>query len=587
MESSATDAPAAPAAPRELTARALIFGCVAGALLSAGNVYTGLKTGFIDGGSITAALVAFAFFAVMKRFSPKAFGPRENNIAQTTAASAAIMGFAIGLPSGFPALTMMGRSFEGWALPFWGIAIGVVGIIVAGTLRQKLIREEKLPFPTGAATAEVIETIGAARQVALRRAGLLIGTALFAAAFAWFRDGKPAVIPQGWMFNVVVMGTTLSAIFVGMSWSPVMIATGMFMGERAAFSMLGGGVVSWVILAPWLVRIGAVPAATYSDCNSWLIWPGVGMLLAGGFAPLFFDWRGILRAFRDLVSVATRRGSSAAVVVDESTRMPWAKTVFGLAVALLVVIAVGAFHVGFFVAFLGLSFALVLSNVCARTAGETDLAPVGAFGTITQLALMGHGVTGSIIGGGIVSGAASQASQTLWAFKAGERFGASPRAQLTAQLLGCVVGSVSCVPAYYLLVRAYGIGTVALPAPSALTWKATALAVQSGLSAMPRYSAIAGLIGFGLGLLFAVLSRTRFSRYVPTPTAMGMGMITLFSLSMAASVGGIILLAARKLRRPGASDANLMAVAAGGIAGESIMGVIIAALIAAGLLTPG
>ena len=59
---------AAPARERELTPRALIFGCLLGALLAAGNVYTGLKTSFIDGGGITTALLGFAFFSTFKRF---------------------------------------------------------------------------------------------------------------------------------------------------------------------------------------------------------------------------------------------------------------------------------------------------------------------------------------------------------------------------------------------------------------------------------------------------------------------------------------------------------------------------------------
>jgi uncharacterized oligopeptide transporter (OPT) family protein len=45
---------------RELTARAVAAGCLIGALLAAGNVYTGLKTGFIDSGAMTATLVSFA-----------------------------------------------------------------------------------------------------------------------------------------------------------------------------------------------------------------------------------------------------------------------------------------------------------------------------------------------------------------------------------------------------------------------------------------------------------------------------------------------------------------------------------------------
>jgi putative OPT family oligopeptide transporter len=585
MESSVPEIAVAPPPtaerPRELTFRALAYGVVVGAVLSAGNVYSGLKTGFIDGGSIMAALIAFAFFAMIRRLSPASFGERENNIAQTTAASASIMGFAIGLPSSFPALQLMGFSYAPWALSAWGLGLGIIGIFVAAKLREKLVRVDKLPFPTGAATAEVIETLATARQTGMSRAVLLITAAVLAAAFAWFRDGKPAVIPQAWMVDAVIAGSALSALTVGINWSPMMISIGMLMGARAGLSMLLGAVISWIVIAPQLVHTGLVAGANYSALNGWLIWPGVGMLIAGSFVPILADWRAIARSFGDLVGLLARQAPRSAPVDD----LPAGKTLLVLSFGVVVVLGVAVFHVGFAVPIIGLLFALVLANVCARSAGETDMAPTGAFGTITQLVLTGNGLSGSVLGGSIVAGAAAQTSQTLWAFKAGERLDGSPRAQLKAQLLGCIVGSVTAVPAYYLITRAYGIATVALPTPSALSWKATAEAVQHGLSAMPPYSPAAGLIGFALGLVLALLLRTRFGRFVPLPTAMGMAIITPFSLSMSMCVGGLIVALARKARP--SSEPTVMAIAAGGLAGESVMGVVIAALIASGLLAPG
>src|SRR5256885_9220675 len=95
--------------PRELTPRALLMGCAIGVVLAAANVYTGLKTSFIDGGSITAALLGFTFFATFKRLSRRPYAALENNITQTTAASAAIMGFVLGISGPVPALSMMGH----------------------------------------------------------------------------------------------------------------------------------------------------------------------------------------------------------------------------------------------------------------------------------------------------------------------------------------------------------------------------------------------------------------------------------------------------------------------------------------------
>jgi uncharacterized oligopeptide transporter (OPT) family protein len=147
-----------------MTARALLMGCGIGALLAAGNCYMCLKVAYIDGGSITAALLGFTFFATFKRLARRPYTALEANITQTTAASAGIMSFTLGVAGPIPAFTMMGHDFPAWSLVVWGTCIGIIGIVVAASLRRKLVIAEKLPFPTGTATAEVIETIYAATR---------------------------------------------------------------------------------------------------------------------------------------------------------------------------------------------------------------------------------------------------------------------------------------------------------------------------------------------------------------------------------------------------------------------------------------
>ena len=83
------------------------------------------------------------------------------------------MSFVLGAGGPLSALTLMGQTYPGWLLLLWTIALGVLGILLAVSLRNKLIVVEDLPFPTGTATAEVIETIHAARHSALHRARLL------------------------------------------------------------------------------------------------------------------------------------------------------------------------------------------------------------------------------------------------------------------------------------------------------------------------------------------------------------------------------------------------------------------------------
>jgi putative OPT family oligopeptide transporter len=579
------DAPAPLAAPRELTLRAVLLGCAIGAVLAAGNVYTGLKTSFIDGGSITAAVLGFTFFATFRRRGGLPYSALENNITQTTAASAAVMGFVLGTSGSLPALAMMGRTYPAWQLCVWGIALGLLGIFLAAALRKKLILKEALPFPTGVATAEVIETIYAAREAAVHRARLLVGAGLFAMYITWLRDGQPAILPQVLALPLSIAGVSAAALTVGISWSPLLASTGVFMGLRNAASMLLGGGVTWLVLAPWLLRRHIVQTPSYSAFVAWLVWPGVGLMMGSAFTMMAIDRGSALRSLRDLKSLLRRRPRRDGPPAAETAagRLPFQKTLVLASVAALVVIGRSAFGLHPALTLLALSLSVVLAGVCARAAGETDIAPIGSVGMLTQLVFGGYGVVTSLVTGAITAGDASQTAQTLWALKAGQRLKASVRAQLGGQIIGAVVGGLVVVPVYYVITQTYRLGSEAMPAASALSWKATAEAVRGGFSAMPAGGPQAGAIGFALGVALCLIGRTAFGRFVPSPTALGMSVLTPASLSATAFLGALAA-ALVKRRWPKISDGAIASIAAGGIAGESIMGVLIALLAATGLL---
>jgi uncharacterized oligopeptide transporter (OPT) family protein len=589
MDRAAEELPPAAIDPRpaprtlELTPRALIVGSAIGVILSVGNGYMGLKTSFIDGGSVMAALLGFGIFAAFKRVARTPYSALENNVTQTVASSAAIMGYTIGLPGAIPALSLLGTQYPAWGLAVWGIGLGFVGIVVATLLRRKLILAERLPFPTGAATAEVIETISASRETALQRTRFLLGAAVVAAAFAWFRDGRPAFIPQATMFGGTLLGVALASVNVGVSFSPLMFWTGVMIGPRSGLSMLLGAVLAWVVASPILVHKGITQAASFGACSAWLVWPGVGLLLASSFVPLVMDWRAFVRSFRDIPSLLRRRAEGVDAIEIARDRFRLAKPLLLVSVVVLIVVGRMAFALPPLVIGVGLMIALLLANVCARSAGETDIAPTGSVGTMTQLMFTGNGPVPSLMAASITAGVATQTSQMLWAFKAGDRLRASARAQIWAQLLGAVVGALVAVPVYLVMTRAYAIGSEAMPAPSAMSWKATAEAVRGGLAAMPPYAPLAGGLAFVAGTILCALAPTRWGRYLPSAAAMGMAVLTPFALSFTAAVGGLVLMALKRFR-PATSDANIMSAAAGGIAGESVMGVVIAALIATGLL---
>ena len=567
-------------APRELTLRAILMGCAIGILLAAGNVYTSIKTGYIDGGSISAAVLGFSFFAIFRRRGSAPYSIAENNITQTTAASAAVMAFALGAGGPLSALTMMGQTYPGWLLLLWTTALGLLGILLAVALRNKLIVVEELPFPTGTATAEVIETIHAARDSALHRARLLSLAGIASMYVAWFRDGPSGIIPQAWTPAITIGGLAAANMGMGVSWSPLLASTGVLMGLRGAASMLLGAAITWLVIAPRLFHAGLVTSPEYTAFVSWLVWPSVGLMLPSAFLPLILDWRTAWRSMRDLSSMVRARGAGAQRV---RPLVPLQKPIFVLCLVVLVLVVHATFGVHPLLTLLALVISVVTGGVCARAAGETDFAPVGQLGTAMQLGFGAHSATNAIVAGSISMGTSTQVSQTLWAFKAGKRLNASPRAQVIAQIIGALVGALVVVPVYFVVIHAYRLGSEAMPATTAISWKATAEAVQGGLASLPKSGPPAAAIGIAVGTILTLLGRSRFARFVPSPTAIAMAFLSPASLTVTVFLGAVAA-ALFQRRWPKTAEESLTSAAAGGVAGESIMGVLIAALIAFGII---
>lgn len=546
----------------ELTLRALIAGSLLGAMLAAANVYTGLKTASIDGGSITASVLAVALF----RGARRRFGPLENNVTQTIASSAAVMASTVGVLGPVPALAMSGYAAEPWLLVGWGLALGALGVLVAAVLRPQLISADGLPFPTGLATAEVIEATASGAGSVLRRAGALAAAALLAGAFGWLRDG-PGLIPQAFLLPGAILGTDMAALSLGVSYSPLLFSTGLLIGARAAGAMLLGSLLAWAWIAPVLIDRGVVADA--DAARDWLIWPGASLMLASSLTSLLLEWPAIRRGLRDLGKV--RAGGRAFAWLALSC------------VAATVVVARLAFGLTPLATLACLALSLVLCVVCARSAGETDVAPVGAMGGVAQLMFGGAGNVASLSAGSVVSGTATHTAQTLWAFKTGERLRASVRAQVLAALVGVTIGALIVVPTYEVLARVYGIGTARMPAPGVMSWKATADAVRGGLAALPPHAATAALLGLAGGALGSLLASTRYARWLISPVALGIGFLTPPALGATVFLGGLALLGLER-RWPRWSAEHVSSIAGGAIAGESLFAVVLAALIAAGVV---
>jgi uncharacterized oligopeptide transporter (OPT) family protein len=283
----------------QFTWRAVLTGVVLAFVLSSCNVYLGLKLGIGLNMAITAALLAYGFWAGVHALTPaRPLGLLENNISLTAAAAGASVASA-GLVGPIPALTMLtGQALPWYWLTLWIFSVCLVGISVAIGLRRQMILVDKLPFVTGVATAETLRALYSTGREALRRVIALTAAAVVAAAFSLAGQIFPF-----WPAQVVlpvtfsVKGLAAKALTFGLNTTLLFYAVGGLIGIRVCVSLALGAVLAWGVLAPTLIQSGylrlevaetlsALPAgvvlhpepdghARYDRTKHQLVWKGV------------------------------------------------------------------------------------------------------------------------------------------------------------------------------------------------------------------------------------------------------------------------------------------------------------------------
>ena len=585
------------ASERELTLRAVLTGALLGGVLSLCNIYSGLRIGWGFNMSITAALLGWGMWSLFTTGRPHArFSKLENNLNQTGASAGASISSA-GLVSAIPAWTMItGHSLSWPALAAWLFTISMVGVVVGIGLRRQMIEVDRLPFANGIAAAETLDKIhsatGAADKEATGKLRALLGSA---AAAALLKLGTHLASISQLKLPITFALTearraSLHNLTISFDASPLMIAVGALGSLRTGITVLAGGLFSWGVLAPWVIRNGWAEmgpddagVAWFGPVVRWLLWPGVAMMVSSSLTSVAFSWRSIVRAFRGGGAPSTREADEGRppVGADVSTRTLW----------ILVAVVTIASSAGQYLLFeiplpmgvLATLMTFALATVAGRVSGETTITPVGAMGKVTQLVfgiLRPGDATANLMSANVTGGAAAQTGDLLHDLKTGWLVGASPRAQAIAQSAGVLGGALIGSAAYLLMIPdpARMLLTDEWPAPAVATWRAVAELFARGLEAMPEGALGAMLIAGALGIALAVLEKVlpeKTRGLVPSPASLGLSFTIQAWTCINLFLGS---LAGWALRRwaPAWSKQYLTPIASGVIAGESLMGVGIA-----------
>ncbi|MFT9848119.1 OPT family oligopeptide transporter [Aneurinibacillus sp. REN35] len=574
----------------EMTWTAIILGGVLAILFGAANAYLGLIVGMTVSASIPAAVISMAILrGVLRRNSIL-----ENNTVQTITSVGESL--AAGVIFTVPALFIWKLQPSLTTIAFIALAGGILGIIMMIPLRKALIVKEHgvLPYPEGTACAEVLiagEKGGGLAKLVF--SGLGIG-----ALFKFIADGIKAFPSE---IETTIRGFKNAA--VGMDTLPSLLGVGFIIGPRIAGYMLAGAVLGWLGLIPLISYFGAFapspifPATSpISELGFWDIWSnylryiGAGAVAFGGIVSLFKAMPTIASSFTiAMKGFNSTRGSNGAGVLRTEQDMPL-PYIIGLVIILISVLAFfPGIHIGIPGALLVMLFGFFFVTVSSRIVGIVGSSsnPVSGM-TIAALILITlilklmdfSGQTGMIAAitiGAVICIAAAMAGDTSQDLKTAFLVGATPKYQQYALMYGVFITSLTIGSVLTLLDQAYGFGSKNLPAPQATLMMMVVEGIMDGN--LPWTLVFIGMAAAALVELMGIGS---------LPFAVGLYLP--IHLSTPIMLGGLIRgMIERREKKEEVRKLKLergILLSSGFIAGEALMGIMIAIAVSAGIVLP-
>ena len=612
--------------PREMTVKAVALGIFLAFVFGSANAYLGMKAGQTVAATLPAAVIAMALFRI-----PAMRGTiLEQNIARTAASvgEALVAGAVFTIPA-FVMVEVDGHRlwtdlrshyWEATAILLCGGLIGVFFIIL---LRRPLVVDAKLPWPESVAAANLVkagaESSDAPKYIfsAMAFAGLLqvlksdkglLILREYVEGFIAF----PRAVVNHFNFQKQTIGSVVHA--GGIPWatpnlSPALIGIGYIIGPRYAFVNAAGGVLAWWVLIPLLLffdpdlprRMTAAPGVT-TDVLAYTVWYNivrpiaVGMMLVGAGTTLFSMRTSLVESFRGAFQLKSAGPVAAVAREDRDIPLKW---VIAATLALLVPITATYYaFTGDWVAAGVAALAMTLTGFLLSAVGGYLAGLVGVSNqplsglTLTALILSAllllavgvHGAAGmaAVLGvAAVVATACSVSGSLIQDFKAGHLLGGTPWKMQAVEIVTVALLSFFLMGPIIALHEANlatgGIGGRALPAP------------QAGLMAQLAKGIVGGDMAWGLLAMGIALGLALLATGARSPMLIAVGMYLPFDTSAALALGGLIKFVVDvRSRRRNDEDKLLIEdrgtfIASGMIAGEAIMGIVLAVTFLAGV----
>ncbi|XP_038685547.1 metal-nicotianamine transporter YSL3-like [Tripterygium wilfordii] len=606
---------------KQITIRGLIASLVIGVMYSVAVMKLNLTTGVLPNLNVSVALLAFVFIRTWTNLLQKAgfvttsFTPQENTIIHTCAVTCYSIAIGGGFGSYLLGLNMKtyvqaGVNTEGnnpwstkepeigWMTGFLFVT-SFVGLLALVPLRKLMIIDYKLTYPSGTATALLINGFHHPKGDKIAKKQVFGFARSFSFSFLWaffrwlYSGGDQCGFAQFPTFGLKAWKNSFYFDF-----SMLYVGAGMICSHLVNLSLLLGAVLSWGIMWPSIHgRKGAwfpvnLPETSMKSLSGYKVFVSIALILGDGLYNflkiLFFTAKNIRERVRRIHArvIRTSERDNLNLAVDDLKRnelftresIPlWVACAGYMIFSVISIIVIPFMFPALKWYFVLVAYILApsLSFCNAYGAGLTGMNMAYDYGKVALFVLAAisekeNGVVAGLVGCGIIKSIISISSDSMHDMKIGHLTLTSPRSMILSKAIGTVMGCVVAPLTFFLFYKAFNVGDGEYKAPYAILYRNMAILGVEGFSTLPQHCLYLcyGFFAFAMTVnLIRDMSPKNIGKWVPLPMVMAMPFLIGAYYTIDMCIGSVIVFAWHKINR---TKAELMvpAVAPGLICGD-------------------
>ncbi|CAH1433353.1 unnamed protein product [Lactuca virosa] len=612
----------------QLTLRAFVVSFILGILFTFIVMKLNLTTGIIPSLNVSAGLLGFFFVKTWTKFLDKSgllkqpFTRQENTVIQTCVVATSGIAFSGGFGSYLFGMSeiIAKQSHEAnaeqntknpslvWMIAFLFV-VSFLGLFSVVPLRKIMIIDFKLIYPSGTATAHLINSFHTPQGAKLAKKQVRALGKFFSFSFLWgffqwfFTGGDGCGFSSFPTFGLKAYENKFFFDF-----SATYVGVGMICPYLINVSLLVGSILSWGIMWPLINEKKGdwypadLKSSSLHGLQGYRVFIGIAMILGDGLynfvKVLGHTLYGLYHQFKDhrfnpntpITGNSPPDLPSLSYDDQKRTRLflkdqipVWIAITGYLTIAIVSAATLPhIFHQlkWYYIATIYI-FAPALAFCNAYGCGLTDWSLASTYGKLAIFVIGAWvgGENGGVLAGlaacGVMMNIVATASDLTQDFKTGYMTLASPRSMFVSQVVGTAMGCVISPCVFWLFYKAFddlGIPGSEYPAPYALVYRNMAILGVEGFSALPSRCLMLCYICFAFAIFVNGIRDSlgnNWARFIPIPMAMAIPFYIGGYFAIDMCVGSLILYIWSRVNKAKA-EAFGPAVASGLICGDGI-----------------